>query len=240
MAWWMKLSNLVILFVLCGSGLVPTIATAREVRSLMSYPPCPQIEYNYCPAEVYICQMTLEQYIDSMAEAHNFDARITRLRRFEREAIEVITSAGSIGKRPYDIVRTDCGAHGLFHFQPPMGVLEWAPWDVSEVVENAGDCAYENQQWIETVDYLLHMYPYGPGYQLLEWRDRVLAAAYYASQEGWEADKMAWALAIANSTGVRGFRRILSEDPDETLEHYLAQRPGSNHRARRAEALRRL
>ena len=233
----MKLSNLVILFVLCSSNFV---SSNVEARAIASYPPCPEIEYNYCPTEVHLCQMTLSQYIDSMAEAHNFDARVTRLRRFEREAIEVIASADSIGKRPYDIVRTDCGAHGLFHFQPPMGILEWAPWDVTEIVDSAGDCAYENQQWVETVDYMLHMYPYGPGYQLLEWRDRVLAAAYYASQEGWEADKMAWALAIANSTGVSGFRRILSENPDETLEYYLAQRPGSNHRARRAAALRRL
>ena len=204
----------------------------------MSYPPCPEIEYDYCPSEVYFCQMNLEQYIDSMAEAHNFDSRVTRLRRFEREAIEVITSAGSIGKRPYDIVRTDCGAHGLFHFQPPMGVLEWAPWDVSEVVENAGDCPYNNQQWVETVDHMLHMYPYGPGYQLLEWRDRVLAAAYYASREGWEADRMAWALAIANSTGVSGFRSILVKDPNETLDIYMAQRPTSSHRQRRVTALR--
>ena len=36
---------------------------------------------------------------------------------------------------------------------------------------------------------------------------------------------MAWALAIANSTGVGGFRRILAEDPEDTLDYYLAQRP---------------
>ena len=87
---------------------------------------------------------------------------------------------------------------------------------------------------------MLHMHPYGPGYQLLEWRDRVLAAAYYASREGWDSDKMAWALAIANSTGVGGFRRILAEDPEDTLDYYLAQRPDSDHRARRAAALREL
>ena len=234
----MRLSKFILFFIILYSSNFVSAGERPPRTTPVSYPPCPEIEYNYCPEEVYICQMSLERYIEAMAEAHNFDGRVTRLRRFEREAIEVIAAADSIGKRPYDIVRTDCGAHGLFHFQPPMGILEWAPWDTSEVVENAGDCAYNNQEWVENVDYMLHMYPYGPGYQLLEWRDRVLAAAYYASREGWESDKISWALAIANSTGVSGFRRILAEDPEDTLDYYLAQRPGSNHRARRVEALR--
>ena len=236
----MRLSKFILFFIIIYSSNLSYAGERPPRTTPMSYPPCPEIEYNYCPLEVYYCQMPLDRYVDAMADAHNFDARVTRLRRFEREAIEVITSAGSIGKRPYDIVRTDCGAHGLFHFQPPEGILEWAPWDVTEVVENAGDCAYHNQEWVGTVDQVLHMYPYGPGYQLLEWRDRVLAAAYYASREGWDSDKMAWALAIANSTGVSGFRRILAEDPEDTLDYYLAQRPDSNHRARRAAALREL
>jgi len=239
----MKLFNLVILFVLCSSNVsFATVADVsnRSPRYLMSYPPCPEIEYDYCPDETVLCQMELDEYIDFMGEAHMFDTRVTRLRRFERDAINVITSADSIGKRPYDIVRTDCGAHGLFHFQPPEGILEWAPWDVSDVIRDAGDCPYYTREWVETVDIMLHMYPYGPGYQLLEWRDRVLRAAYYASRAGWPPERLSWALAIANSTGVGGFRRILRPDPEVTLDLYLAQRPGSNHRRRRAEALRRL
>ena len=206
----------------------------------MSYPPCPEIEYNYCPDEIVLCQMELDEYIDFMGEAHMFDTRLTRLRGFELDAIRVITSADSIGKRPYDIVRTDCGAHGLFHFQPPEGILEWSPWDVSDVIRRACECPFYNREWVETVNLMLHIHPYGPGYQLLEWRDRVLRAAYYASRTGWPPERLSWALAIANSTGVGGFRRILRPDPEETLDLYLAQRPDSNHRRRRAEALRRL
>jgi len=236
----MRLFNLVILFVLCSSNISFADVRTYQTRYLMSYPPCPETEYNYCPDEIVLCQMELDEYIDLMGEAHIFDARVTRLRRYERDAISVIAAADSIGKRPYDIVRTDCGAHGLFHFQPPEGILEWAPWDVSDVVENAGDCPYYTQEWVETVDMMLHIYPYGAGYQLLEWRDRVANAAYYARRAGWPTERLSWALAIANSTGVSGFRRILRPDPEVTLDLYLAQRPGSNHRRRRAEALRRL
>ena len=67
MAWWMKLSNLVILSVLCSSNVsFATVADAsnRSPRYLMSYPPCPEVEYNYCPDETILCQMELDEYID--------------------------------------------------------------------------------------------------------------------------------------------------------------------------------
>ena len=207
-------------------------------RYLMSYPACPDIDYNYCPVEPIFCQLNLEQYVEQMFEAHNFNPDITTIRSYERDAIMVITSADSIGKRPYDVVRTDCGAHGLFHFQPPEGILQWAPWDVEDIIENAGDCAYFNQEWVEAVDHLLHLYPYGIGYQLLEWRERVSGAVSSARNAGWPRNRLSWALAITNSTGVGGFRQILREDPEETVRLYLEQRPGSHHRQRRIEALR--
>jgi len=242
----MKLFSSILLIIL----LIPSVAPADDfldfdsdaykTRYLMTYPACPDIEYNYCPAEELLCQLDLEEYIQQMTEAHNFNPSITTVRSYELEAIRVISSADSIGKRPYDVVRTDCGAHGLFHFQPPEGILQWAYWDVSDVVENAGTCPYFNQEWVETVDRLLHVYPYGIGYQLLEWRDRVSAAVYYARQAGWPRNRLSWALAIANSTGVGGFRSILREDPEETLQLYTDQRPDSNHRRNRANMLRRL
>ena len=241
MGWLMKLFSSTVVFLVFVSNFAFAFSDRQhEARYLMSYPPCPQLEDNMCPMDTTLCQMDLSEYIEFMKISHEYDTRVSPIRSYELDAITVITSADSIGKRPYDIVRTDCGAHGLFHFQPPEGILEWAPWDVDDVIENAGDCPYYNQEWVEAVDHMLHIFPYGPGYQLLEWRDRVSAAVYYARQAGWPRDRLSWALAIANSTGVGGFRRILREDPEETLNLYTEQRPDSNHRRRRAEALRRL
>jgi len=239
----MKLFNLIALIVLCSSNISLASITNTEIHEfeyLMSYPSCLPINYDYCPAEFEFCYMDLEQYIEFMGNSHDFDSRVTRLRRFELEAIQIIAAPDRIGKRPYDIVRTDCGAHGLFHFQPPEGILEWSPWDASSVIQAAGSCPYYTRQWVNLVDLTLHIYPYGAGYQLLEWRDRVLAAAYYARDAGWPSERLSWALAIANSTGVSGFRRILREDPEKTLDLYVAQRPESNHRQQRANMLRAL
>ena len=76
-------------------------------RYLMSYPACPDIDYSYCPVEPIFCQLDLDEYVEQMFEAHNFNPDITTIRSYERDAIMVITSADSIGKRPYDVVRTD-------------------------------------------------------------------------------------------------------------------------------------
>ena len=142
--------------------------------------PCPEIEYNYCPLEVHVCQMTLEQYINSLSVAYNFDTRVTRLRRFERDAIRAM--------------------------------------------------------WVHDTNIKLNMYPYDPGHQLLQWRQRVLPAAYYASRAGWDADKMVMALVIADSTGVAGFRNILTQDPQDTVNTYMAQH-GDNHDTRIVQTL---
>ena len=162
MAWAMRLSKYILFFII--SFFVSPFVYSEELDYSI---PCPEIEYDYCPLEAHMCHMTLEQYIDSLSVAYNYDTRVTRLRRFEREAIMVM--------------------------------------------------------WEHKDNFNFVMYPYEPGQQLLEWRQRMLPAAYYASRAGWNADKMVMALIIADSTGVSGFREILTQNPEDTFIAYMAQ-----------------
>ena len=179
---------------------------------------------------------------EELRQAYLLYPGMRRLRGWEWDAVRVITRDGT-SKYMVDILFTDGGAHGLFHFQPPDD-LDMDLTCVTEVCweHTTYTRCIDDPEWVRRVEDILYS-PYSAALQLREWREEVRRAVWAAYHEGWRDWGLTVASSISNSTGVRGFRTLAEQaewDPDETMELYMAQRPGSDHRRRRVAWLNRV
>lgn len=220
--------------------------TSTKVRCLELEEPLP-----ICPVDFHEC--IERDFVAELQRAHMLDPSLhpigTRLydgisdrRRqiddWELEAIQIVGS-GVIGKGYLDLLETDDGAHGFAHFQPPNG-LDIPRLAVFEAIDELEDIRWiDNPKWVQEVDEVLHG-PYSVAIQLRAWRDGVNHAVRGAARNGWEEDQYTIAAAIANSTGEWGFLELAEHNewcPTKTIDGYVAQRPDSLHRQRRARRL---
>ena len=180
---------------------------------------------------------TEEQLMDMLSELH-IRHDIEPLEQWEIDAIIIIMS-GARGKNFTDIVRTDCGAHGFAHFQPPngLGIEELEHYEEMDV-----DCWFYHDDWRGSITEILYS-PDSWAIQVEAWRRNAHRAARSAKRSGWGGVELAVAASIANSTGAAGFRRLARRASwcvEGVIDEYLEQRPNSGHRARRAERMRAL
>ena len=206
----------------------------------------------FCPVDYPECYPF--DFLEELERAHLLDAscasisargssdRQRRIRDWEIEALRVIV--GNRAKSIVDIVPTDGGAYGFAHFQPPNDLgISWM--ESYEEDPNVDECIltdnfHRNQNWVEDTQDILYS-RYSVTIQLTAWRAGVDRAVYAAIENGWSRRQLTIAAALANSTGETGFVRIAESsnwDPEMTLLAYVAQRPDSRHRQRRAERLR--
>lgn len=206
----------------------------------------------FCPVDHPECYPF--DFREELERAHLLDAscasissrgssdRQRRIRDWELEAIQVIV--GRRAKSIIDIVPTDGGAYGFAHFQPPNDLgLSWMEHYESD--PNIDECIltddfHLNSDWVSDTQDILYS-RYSVTIQLTAWRAGIDRAIYAAQANGWSTRQLTIAAALANSTGESGFISIAEAsnwDPEETLVAYIAQRPDSRHRQRRAERLR--
>ena len=206
-----------------------------------------------CPLDFPECYPF--DFLTEIARAHMLDPSCSRMgywggrdrrRRvadWELDAVAIVIS-GSLGKDVLDILPVDGGAHGFAHFQPPNDLRQdfMAHYDEDDDVDECiqTDDFHLDPVWVSDIQTVLYS-RYSVVIQLNAWRRGVDSAVYEARDSGWEDEHLAIAAAIANSTGEYGFRRLLDSAagcPAQAIQLYVDQRPGSNHRRRRATALR--
>lgn len=152
---------------------------------------------------------------------------------WELLAIRIITRDGTASRRGMtDIVATDCGAFGAFHLQPAHHVAGMT-WE--------GECAREDPAWQWGLLSFLYS-DHSASLQLTEWRDVVDVAVDAAADAGLDELEIAAVAAMANSTpsGTLRLGQRTGWNVSAMVDGYMAMRPSSRHRERRAAWIRRL
>jgi len=181
--------------------------------------PSAAMDGGLCPVLEYACyNQDLFEDLDEL-DAHDWEV----------DAITIITRSSS--RSPVALHEVDCGAAGWAHFSPGrLGIgLTWE-----------GDCAYDDEVWRDQTLAVLYS-EYSASIQLNAWRRIVGQATYPARRAGCDDDDCLTIVAsIANSspTLARELGRETNWDPWKMADGYEESRPGSLHRARRAQRLR--
>lgn len=123
---------------------------------------------------------------------------IRNLATAERMAIDIVT-VGHDSKNWYDLIRTDCGAYGMFHFQP-----NYDYWGVGIVSDS--ECAYyDDHVWRYKVENLLYS-DYSIPLQVEAWRSIVEPVASLYAGRAISIRDYSLMLAIANSSPYEAVR----------------------------------
>lgn len=148
----------------------------------------------------------------------------------EWQAIEAVVYGGRMARTPVDLHRQDCGAMGWAHWQPPD------PWSVG--IEAKRECAYQDPEWRDWTMALMYSDWSGP-LSLMAWRERTSLVRSMSRRAGWHDDNIAMALAMANSTGQRGFIEMAEQCAWKVPCVVLEYVGDSAHRRRRINYHRR-